>query len=511
MPKINDLTNQLTGIYRLPGIAWTVWLVYENANWGVKDSQGLTHNQRTQLIESLKSPALQAWIKDVQVSGCPGWQVMPDFSGGAQRLRAYALAKSTGNRVLLVGIKENFDSREILSNIQREISSLMDLPGANSELPGMQRSMSGNLPVEDSHTEGAGRNSIENCVQQMEEWIAQTAGAAQVLLVFEKDGRTSCIGRSGELPEQKLDGMKAVSLPLDGIAPWKGCWLVAFLEPGVQPSHDWWDAARKQAERFQPKVMEGLLRRALDGETETRQMLENQLEHATRLISLGELAAGVSHEMVSPLATISGFLRMALDEIDPQSPVYDDLTLALHESERLRDLVGRMLDLARVPDRVLRKVDVNDLTRDVVALTFPSMRMAGVSIETELQSDLPPIQGEPSSLKQVMINLIQNAIQAMPDGGKIHIRTGDGERCDRKGVVWQIVDHGPGIQPEFIPKIFEPFFTTKPKGAGTGLGLAIVKSIVQNYGGEIEVATTMNQGTAFTVWLPIKDAGGQFD
>lgn len=498
MRKSSETSNQLKEICRLTGVVWAAWLIREDSNWVLVASNGLARREQTRLHDVLKDSVIQAWISGAVVTGRSRWKRMKEDQVVRHVTRVYLFPKMAGERVLLIGFQEDMDSSQRLADIKAITGLMPEVPARASVDAEIDGKPMGASPCLDTSQP---LQSIEECVRWVEAQLTNLTSGVAIHLVLERKEEKLVFDRTGEV-KQAVAEIKGVQIPIDHLQPWQGTWIARQPAKSALDEPAFTKACAEVAALARPLLVEILLRRELSRETSARQQAEIRLEHTTRLISLGELAAGVSHEMVSPLATISGFIGMTIEDLDGQTELQKDLRLALEESERLRGLVSRMLDLARVPDRVVRSVDVNDLTRDVIALIHPSMRMAGVTVETELQDGLPELCVEPSSLKQVMVNLMQNAIQAMPDGGKIKIRTAQADQSDNAGVVWQIVDNGPGIDAESIPKIFEPFFTTKPRGIGTGLGLAIVKSILQNCGGQIEVATTVNAGTAFTIWLP---------
>ncbi|MCB0120131.1 MAG: hypothetical protein KDD72_13950, partial [Anaerolineales bacterium] len=163
----------------------------------------------------------------------------------------------------------------------------------------------------------------------------------------------------------------------------------------------------------------------------------------------------------------------------------------------------RLLDFSRQGERVRASADLNEVVNDVIALTRHLIQTNNVVLIVELESTLPWVSIDSNQMKQVLLNLIHNALQAMPQGGEMHVRTFLGRREGREWTVMSVQDTGTGISTEDQSKIFEPFFTTKGQRGGTGLGLSVTYSIVADHGGTIEVMSQAGQGSVFEVWLPL--------
>jgi signal transduction histidine kinase len=228
--------------------------------------------------------------------------------------------------------------------------------------------------------------------------------------------------------------------------------------------------------------------------------LKNEQEHliqSTKLAAIGELASNVAHEINNPLTSIIGFTELIKDETNI-NVVRDNLRIIEKESMRARDIVRELLRFTRKRPLEIVETDINEAVRDIIPLIEAQARASKVELIAEY-GELPRTQGDPNQLKQVFINLINNSISAMPDGGKLGIvtsRNGD-------AIMVEIKDTGHGIPEELQARIFEPFFTTK-KDKGTGLGLPISFRIIQDHGGRIDLESKEGQGSTFTVYLPIK-------
>ncbi|MBF0202166.1 MAG: HAMP domain-containing histidine kinase, partial [Desulfamplus sp.] len=175
------------------------------------------------------------------------------------------------------------------------------------------------------------------------------------------------------------------------------------------------------------------------------------------------------------------------------------------QGRRCKEITHKLLSFARKTDSSVNDVHLNDAIREIVSLTAQMAKYNNVTIETSLQEDIPSLYISPSELQQVILNLINNAIDAMDKrGGRVAIET-KLSTIEKDHVVIVIEDNGPGIPKENIDRIFDPFFTTKPVGKGTGLGLSICYGIVQKMGGKIDVYSEVGEGTRFRIWIPFQD------
>ena len=257
---------------------------------------------------------------------------------------------------------------------------------------------------------------------------------------------------------------------------------------------------------LQTDEMHGLLG-AFDRMARELEANQEHLLQARKMGALGTFTAGIAHELNNPLNNISltaeSYLEEYADGMDAgaRELINDILT----QSERACDIVKNLLDFSRTerPDR--SSLEAREIVRSTVALVKNQILLAGIILDTEIPEGLPPVYGSLRSLQQVFMNLLLNAIQAMPNGGTITISVAP-EPPDL--VRFDIRDTGMGMKPEAIEHIFEPFFTTKSVGHGTGLGLAVVYSIVKRHGGQIAVKSEIGSGTVFTVLLPIATEGG---
>jgi signal transduction histidine kinase len=238
-----------------------------------------------------------------------------------------------------------------------------------------------------------------------------------------------------------------------------------------------------------------------------------QLIHAANMAAVGELAAGVAHELNNPLTSVLGYAELvtwkrtseAGSGIEADDPILTDLATIAEEARRARDIVRGLLDFAGQTEAVLEEADLNRTVRETLNLVRSQITKAGVIVTENYAPDLPRLPLAVGRMQQVFLNLFTNALQAMPAGGTLDIRSG---RVDQELVV-QVTDSGEGIVEANLLRIFEPFFTTRPVGMGSGLGLSVGLGIVQAHGGRIEVESQRGQGSTFRVWLPLRKEVGE--
>ncbi len=228
--------------------------------------------------------------------------------------------------------------------------------------------------------------------------------------------------------------------------------------------------------------------------------MEEQLARAEKLSALGRMAASIAHEIRNPLASMSGSIQLLGQ--NPTLPAEDRrlMEIVLRETERLNGLVGDFLAYARPPSPQLSEEDLTAVAGEAVSL-FESTLPGGVTISTRFPAAPVPVQVDASQFRQVLLNLMRNAVEAIEAPGEVIVSiTEEAEKGGRRGVAVAVADTGRGIPPDILPEIFEPFRTTKPHG--TGLGLAVVFQLVVAHGGTVDVSPRPGGGTIFTVFLP---------
>ncbi len=239
-----------------------------------------------------------------------------------------------------------------------------------------------------------------------------------------------------------------------------------------------------------------------------KEMLNEKVIEAGKLAAVGELAAGIAHEINNPVAVMvqeAGWLQDIIDDTEPGSiPMVDEFEQSLNkikaQGSRCKQITHKLLSFARKTDPVPRKVNINDVVSESITLCEHRVTSGSKMIKADLADGLPSTRISPSEAQQVFVNLINNALDEIESrGGEIKITT----RLEDDYLVVDIADNGPGIPDYVLPRIFDPFFTTKPVGKGTGLGLSICYGIVKKWGGDISVNTKEGVGTTFHIRFPV--------
>jgi signal transduction histidine kinase len=236
--------------------------------------------------------------------------------------------------------------------------------------------------------------------------------------------------------------------------------------------------------------------------TELKQT-QAQLVQSTKLAAIGELAANIAHEINNPLTTVLGFASFIAERLKPEDPMREELTLIQDEASRARDIVRDLLQFSRQRDFMPETASLNQVLEQVITMVRRQGAFGSVTVNEQYAPDLPGAELDVSRIKQVFLNIINNAVYVMPNGGSLTVRTA----ADSRGVRVDFEDTGPGIAPEHRDRIFDPFFTTKPEVSGTGLGLSVSLGIVQSHGGTIDVQSELGKGTTFSVILPLRVDG----
>ncbi|MCK4451673.1 MAG: GAF domain-containing protein, partial [Anaerolineae bacterium] len=240
--------------------------------------------------------------------------------------------------------------------------------------------------------------------------------------------------------------------------------------------------------------------RLYEAEREQRKLVEQsqlQLVQSEKLAATGRLAASLAHEINNPLQAIHNSLQLMLTFALNAEEQEEYLQMADEEVERLISMATHILEFARRPQREMRLTRLNEVVEKVLALTSKYLQHRHIILRQDLSPDAPAVLATPDELGQVFLNLVLNAVDAMPEGGTLNISSHLAEN-ERLAVAFS--DTGNGIPPEYLNRIFEPFFSTREEG--TGLGLTISYNVVERHGGEITVQSVMGEGTTFTVWLP---------
>jgi len=242
---------------------------------------------------------------------------------------------------------------------------------------------------------------------------------------------------------------------------------------------------------------------------------QRQLGQSEKLAAVGEVTAAMAHQIGTPLNSISGYIQLILQDGNLESKDRDRLKIIESQLDRLADSVKNLLSSTRQPKPQLRTLHVNELLEELIHLSEPWFLARSVSVSSQFSPGLPPILGDSTHLQTLFLNLITNALDAMPKGGVLTIRTQQvlppPPLKDGKWLKISIADTGIGITDESKKKIFDPFFTTKKMGEGTGLGLAICEKIVKEHSGKIEVESEVGKGSTFLISIPIFETNEPFD
>jgi len=255
------------------------------------------------------------------------------------------------------------------------------------------------------------------------------------------------------------------------------------------------DTQRRLTDRYQ--------RAAAELEQANRELREShaQLARADRLSALGQMAAGLAHELRNPLAGVNGAIEIVAEHAQAGTPQAEFAGIAQKELRRLDDLVTRFLAYARPHPPALRLVESGRVVEQVVALLRPELERQGVSARVDPASAWPPLSVDPEQIQQVLLNVLLNAVQASPRGSTVRVHS----RTEPRFLAIDVSDEGPGIPEEHLSQVFDPFFTTKPRG--TGLGLAVSARIVNAHHGSIDARRNAEHGTTVSIRLPLSEDG----
>ena len=232
-----------------------------------------------------------------------------------------------------------------------------------------------------------------------------------------------------------------------------------------------------------------------------------QLIQSTKLAAIGELAANIAHEINNPLTSVLGFASYLAERIPPGEPMREELDLIQEEAGRARDIVRDLLHFSRQREFVPQLTDLNVVLEQTLTMVRRQGALDAITLVEEYAPGLPPVEVDVPRVKQVFLNLINNAVYVMKDGGSLTIRSS----LVGETVQVEVIDTGTGIPADHLDRIFEPFFTTKPDVSGTGLGLPVSLGIVQSHGGTIEVTSEVGRGSNFVVKLPAKPSAAVTD
>jgi len=246
------------------------------------------------------------------------------------------------------------------------------------------------------------------------------------------------------------------------------------------------------------KAGERIGRLLLFDDVTQRERMEEQMSQTEKLTSLGLLAAGVAHEVNTPLAVISNYIQMLAKQMPEGDPRQSIIEKIVKQTFRASEIVNNLLNFSRTGPSALADVDVNRVVEETLSLVAHPLKTSQIQVVKQLGDGLPAVRGSANKLQQVFLNLFLNARDAMPTGGILEVRTA----AHNGSVEIEVADTGNGIPRDHIHKIFDPFFTTKPGGRGTGLGLSVSYGIIKEHAGKIDVRSAPGRGTSFHVEFP---------
>ncbi|MBI4515664.1 MAG: response regulator [Deltaproteobacteria bacterium] len=243
---------------------------------------------------------------------------------------------------------------------------------------------------------------------------------------------------------------------------------------------------------------------ALQAKTDEAAAMSQQLWLTAKLATMGELAASIAHELNNPLATVTLRTESLLAQCAPDDPRQAVLNVIAQEVERMASLVANLLQFSRRAGKQISSLNLCEEVAATLDLIHYHLRKRNIAVERACPADIPLIHADRQQLRQVLLNLLTNAADAMPQGGKLRLEV----RAEPPLLVIEIADTGSGIAAGDLPRVMQPFFTTKPEGKGTGLGLPICKRIIEEHGGRIDIHSVVGQGTTVRATLPLAPAAG---
>jgi two-component system NtrC family sensor kinase len=355
------------------------------------------------------------------------------------------------------------------------------------------------------------------------QWVATLDALVDPLMIVGKDyvirKANKALARMADVDVKEVIGKKCHEAFAGRKSPCPGCKMPKAAKTDAEDGATTFTLDSIRNDRYYEVTSQPLF--DLDGKpdgivqvyrdrTEAKRMQE-QLSQQEKLASIGLLAGGVAHEINNPLGGILIFSQMLLREMDKESSHYPDVVEIEAATQRCKAIVESLLDFARQNPAGKKEkaedVNVIDAIRTAMRFGKVSLKQASlVDIQEEFDTDEQIVSGDRNKLIQLFLNLIQNAIQAMPDGGNLVIRARtQSDPTAPHGYVarYEVEDTGVGIAPEHLGKIFDPFFTTKDPGEGTGLGLALCYGIVQDLDGRMSVESTVNVGSRFIIEVPL--------
>lgn len=238
--------------------------------------------------------------------------------------------------------------------------------------------------------------------------------------------------------------------------------------------------------------------------------IERQMQQSDKMATIGELASGLAHEIGTPLTVIQGTTEYLMMDMDDDDPKRQEFEIILSQAGRITQLIEQLLNFSRYSNPEMRPLDLNDLIAKVLRLMEHQISKYNCQVITDFEEELPPISGDESQLFQAFLNILLNAVQSLSNKGTVTVTT----RRETDHGLWSVVsiaDTGCGISEVNLKRIFDPFFTTKAVGKSTGLGLTVSHRIIEDHDGIIEVESSLDQGSTFTIKIPYPKDGTHSD
>ncbi len=552
MSKNTVLTARLKESCRKTGACWAVCLARDDAGWVFDASYKLSRVGQGALLKDVEQTPMAAWVAGALGSGrVRSRSQAEDSSLGCKKI--YLFPQANRRSLLMVAVRGEL-AEDALAH-WKETARTWLLSAADSEEK-TALSLANTFAQSISNA-----GSIEHAVSQSFYFIQRTFSATFSMLgLFSSDETHLTVFRSEPKRRKLIQEEAVMAEPLAALAGlerpmryelaaglpaspfFENCSsgvIVPLQYRGSELGFLLVDIPKKRAvsdldlnlislvavqlaalaeylcmrdeaeehERYMQETVEQLqeIQQELQARIGAQRDAELRLIQAAKLAAVGEMAAGVAHELNNPLTTVVGFTELLLEDALLPESAHADLDMVLREAMRARNVVRRLLDFSRQSESSRTRADLNEIINDVLMLTKHLMRTSSVELSTNLQENLPWAQFDRNQIKQVIINLVNNAIYAMPRGGTLQVATEKSTRYNHSWIKLVVQDNGIGIPPDAMQRIFEPFYTTRGDKGGTGLGLSVTYGIITDHGGSIEVESQVEKGSSFTVWLPLEE------
>lgn len=356
--------------------------------------------------------------------------------------------------------------------------------------------------------------SIMKVTQSREVLQSVFDGITDLVALMDGEGRFQMVNRGFlerfQVSQEEVAGRRCEEFAFAGDCPFTACRKKKFVpgRPHAETVH-LTDGSFFEA-NFYPSFDAGgtLVRIVCYGKDVTEEwQAAKRIQQAEKLVAIGQLAAGVAHEINNPLGVILCYADLLESDLPEEGTAREDVAVIKKHADACRRIVSDLLKFARSGDTVKKNGSINLAVENVVRMMERQLASRNILLEAHLAATVPHMFLDVDKIQQVVLNMVMNAVQAMEADGTISIHTAF--RPDNQEVELTVADSGPGIDPEIMDKIFEPFFTTKKPGEGTGLGLAVSYGIVREHGGEISVANLSHGGAVFKIVLPAQAAGAK--